>query len=307
MEHNREKGFNVKLYAVLTTVSIAVFLIAVCIFTFASKYTAFHPEELARVFTDSIVQTGDGYNAYKYTLVSKNGKYGDFIRRNYIEPAVYRDHNYKPGDDKSELKGYNDESYKGKKTLEDDGTYSGELTQKMYPVYEKLVSQYGWDDYDSIFSGYIEELLAVREEIFGDKYFSDEVFFTAFEANVSAYGKKLTGTEDSFDENTGVQLTVRQKGLYEEAFGENYSLSVVVTDSEEVYVDGYLKEADTEKLDLYGVDAGEISQVKKVSADVIAGEDEKAARCEVYVVKIGMSWYIDNTTTVTEMLYGICE
>ena len=307
MEHNREKGFNIKLYAVLTTVLTAVFLVAVCIFTFASKYTAFHPDELARVFADSIVQTADGYNAYKYTLLSKNSKYGDFIRKNYIDPAVYREYNFNPGDDKSGLTGYNDDSYKSEKTLDDDGTYAGELTEKMYSVYEKLISQYGWDDYDSVFSGYIEELISCREAIFGDKYFSDEVFFTAFEANVAAYGGKLTGTEDSFDENTGVQLSSGQKGLYEEAFGEDYSLSVAVSDAEDVYVDGYLKDKKSEEFDLYGIDAGEISQVKKISLDVILGGSEKLTSCEVYVVKIGMSWYIDNTSTVTEALYSICE
>lgn len=304
MAHNKEKVFNIKLYAIITCIAVAVFLVAVCVAAFTSRYTAFHPDELARIYVDSIVQNGDGYNAYKNTLVSKNSKYGDFIRTNYIDPVVFRESDFLPGDDKSYLTGYNDESFKGEKTLNDDGSLSGQLTEKMYPVYEKLVEEYGWDDYDSIYTKYLEELVITREKIFGDKYLSDEVFFTAFEANVSAYGKMLTGTEDTFDENTGVQLTYKAEGLYEKAFGEDYKLTASVVNEEEVSFSEYMKNCDTDKFALYGVNADDISEVRKITVGVKTDMDESVASAEIYAVKIGMSWYVDNTITDTSALYG---
>ncbi len=304
MAHNKVKVFNTKLYAVITTIAVAVFLVAVCVFAFASRYTAFHPDELARIYVDSIVQSGDGYNAYKYTLVSKNSKYGDFIRENYIDPVIYREYGYKPGEDKTGLTGYNNDSFKSENTLKDDGSLAGELIEKMYPVYEKLIEEYGWDDYDSVFTKYLEELVITRKEVFGDKYISDEVFFAAFEANVSAYGKKLTGTEDTFDENTGVQLTIKQDGLYEKAFGEDYRLIVSVNNEEEVSFSEYMKNCDADKFAAYNVNADDISEVRKIAVDVITDKDEKVASAEIFVVKAGMSWYVDNTITDTSSLYG---
>ncbi len=289
---NKEKGFNLKLYAIISFIAVAVILATVCVTTFKSKYIAFHPEELARSYVDTIVQTGDGYNAYKNTLVSKNMKYGDFIRKNYITPAVNRD-----GSD------YSSDSFKGEKTLSDDGTLSGKLISEMYPVYESLINTYGWDDYNSIFTNYIDTLITVREEIFGDKFFNDEVFFTAFEANVSSYGKTLTGTEDVFDENTGVQLSEKTEGIYEKLYGEDYRISCEAVSFEEGYVDGYNINADTEILSTYGVDVKDVESVAKVLVKVSGADGDTLAECEVSLVKIGMSWYVDNLNTDTAVLY----
>lgn len=300
MTHNKEKFFNTKLYAIISCVAVAVFLILMCVVTFSSKYTAFYPDKLASAYVDTIVKTGDGYNAYKNTLVSKNVKYGDFIRENYITPVVERDI-------KTEGKAYSDECFRGEKTLNDDGSLSGELTKRMYVVYEELINTYGWDDYDSIFSKYIEKLTAVREEIFGDKFFNDEVFFTAFEANVSQYGASLTGTEDVFDENTGVQLTEESEGLYEKTFGEDYSLTAAVVADEEYAYSEYIRICDTKKHNIYGINTDEIKEVRKITVEVKTDKNEQVAVCEVLTVKIGMSWYVDNTVTDTAALYDICK
>lgn len=300
MSHNKEKIFNVKLYSVLSCISVAFFLVITCVATFSAKYTAFYPDELARVYVDSIVKTGDGYNAYKNTIVSKNEKYGDFIRINYINPVVERDM-------KTEGKSYADDSFKGEKTLNDDGSLSGQLTEKMYETYAGLVEEYGWDNYDAVFSGYLEELVTVREEIFGDKYISDEVFFTAFEANVSAYGKTLTGTEDTFDPNTGVRLTYASEGLYEKTFGAEYKLETTVISDEEYAYSEYVKKCDTQKHSVYGINTDEIEQVRKITVEVKTDSGESVAVCEVFAVKLGMSWYVDNTVTDTSSLYEVCK
>lgn len=293
---NKEKGFNIRIYAVVSFVAVAAALVIICVSTFTAKYTAFHPEKLAEAYVNTIVSGGDGYNAYKNTILSKNYKYGDFIREYYIEPVVSRD------SDKNE-KAYSDDSFKGEKTLSDDGTLSGELIDKMYPVYEELIKTYGWDDYDSIFTKYIEKLILVREEIFGDKFFNDEVFFTAFEANVSRFSELLTGTEEVFDENTGVKLSEKTVGIYEKLYGEDYKFSVVAETSREDNTAEYKKDMDTEKFVSYGVSADDIDAVMTVTVKVYESEKE-LAEIDVSLIKTGRSWYVDNTLTDTEVLYN---
>lgn len=294
---NKEKTFNTKLYAVAAFVAVAVVLVITCVSTFKAKYIAFHPDELARSFVDTVVQTGDGYNAYKNTLVSKNMKYGDFIRENYINPVVNAD-----GND------YSDEKLKGEKTLSDDGTLQGQLIAEMYPVYKGLVEEFGWDNYDSIFKDYIEKLVTVREEIFGDSFFNDEVFFTAFEANVSAYGKALTGTDEVYDENSGVKLSDKTEGIYQKLYGEDYKIVCEAEAPEYGYTDGWLMNAQPDSiLATYGVNADEISDVATVLVNVYLDGGEKLTQCKVTVVKIGMSWYVDNINTDTSALYNIAE
>ena len=78
------KEFNFKLSAVIVFFGVLAALVAIVYTTFVSRYTAFHPEEVAKTYVDTIAQTGDGYNAYKNSLLSKSRKYGDFIREYYI-------------------------------------------------------------------------------------------------------------------------------------------------------------------------------------------------------------------------------
>ncbi len=288
----KERNFNIKLYGACAFFAVAAILVVTCVFTFRAKYIAFHPEELARTYVDNIVQTGDGYNAYKNTIVSKSMKYGDFIRENYINPAVNEDG-----------KDYSSDEFKGEKTLNDDGTLAGQLIEGMYPVYEALVGRYGWDDYDSIFTEYISTLREMREDVFGDKFFNDEVFFTAFEANVASFGKALTGTDEVFDENTGVKLSEKTQGEYQKLYSEDYKIVCTAKGIEYGYTDGWLANADTAALEEYGVEADKISEVATVTVDVSLDGGKKLSECTVTLVKIGMSWYVDNLSTDTSPLY----
>ncbi len=288
-----EKVFNKKLYAVITFFLILAILVTIVTTTFKSKYTAFHPEEVARTYVDTIVQTGDGYNAYKMALMSKNQKYGDFIRENYMYPIIYRDTAYKIGDDTDGLKGYNDESYKGEISKLDDGKKQGEVINTMYDYYVELIAN-GWDNYDIIFKKYFDKLVEVRKEIFKDDYMTDEIMFTALEANVRTYGESLVGTEDVFDTNTGKQTSEKTIGAYEAKYGENYKFTSTVTNVEDIQVNF------TEN---YGIKADEVSEAKKVTVDVTTEDGTIVSRAVVIVVKIDSFWYVDNTQTVTTDLY----
>lgn len=299
----KEKSFNLKLYAVIVFFAVAAALVLMCVLTFKSKYTAYHPEEVARNYVDTIVQTGDGYNAYKTALVSKSQKYGDYIRTYYMYPVIYREAGYKPGDDTKKLKGFNDESFMGDKSKEDDGTLQGQVIDTMYDYYVSLV-QNGWDDYDTIFTEYFAKLVEVRKEVFGDDYMTDEIMFTALESNVATYGNTLTGTEDEFDENTKKQTSFKSIGAYETAYGEDYKLTSSVKDEKDVDLTAYKQSLDTQKLETYGVTADDIGAVKCYTVEVKTEDGKTVAETDITVSQIKNSWYVDNNATDTSVLYG---
>lgn len=299
----REKSFNLKLYAVIAFFAVAAALALMVLFTFKSKYTAFHPEEVARNYADTIVQSGDGYNAYKTTLVSKSQKYGDYIRKYYMYPVIYRETNYKPGDDTDELKGFNDKSYMSDKTKNDDGSLQGQVIDKMYDYYVELASN-GWDNYDEIFTKYFAKLTEVRKEVFGDDYMTDEIMFTALESNVKTFGDSLTGTEDEFDSNTKKQTSFKSIGAYEKVYGEDYKFTAVVAGEKNVDKDAYKANINADAFATYGVSADDITDVKCYTVNINTGDGKTVASADVTVAKIGSSWYVDNTATDTTALYS---
>ncbi len=301
-----KKGFNTKIYAIIVFFSMAGFLAGVTVGAYTSRYNGFEPEKVAKAYVESIVNRGDGYNAYKNTLMSKNYKYGDFIREYYMYPVIYRDTDYKPLNSRDNLKGYNDDSYKSDKTLNDTGALAGQVIDTMYPYYEKLIKDNnGWYDYDLIFTSYFNKLVEVREKIFGDKYMTDEIMFTALESNVNTYGDKLTGTEEVIDENTGIKLSEKTTGEYEKAYGEGYKLECKVKDVSRVKnLDEYKETINTEELKKYGISLEDITDaavcVLYVNANSIGSG---ADYIFVNVVKINSTWYVDNTTTYNPRLY----
>lgn len=299
----KEKTFPVKLYALLAFFAVAALLAVIVTVTFQTKYTGYHPEEVARVYADTVVQTGDGYNAYKNALPSVNDKYGDFIREQYMYPVIYREAGYKPGDKTDELTGFNDASYMGEKSKTDDGSLQGQVMDTMYTYYVELVGN-GWDDYDTIFKNYFAKLVEVRKEVFGDDYMTDEIMFAALEGNVKTYGKSLTGTEDVFDENSGEQLEFKSIGAYQTAYGEEYKFTTVVLSENEIALDAYKAGLDTDRLAVYGISADKITDVKSYTVGVQTVDGATVTQATVVVVKIGSTWYVDNTVTDTAPLYN---
>ncbi len=301
---NKEKTFNYKAYAVAVFAVILALLILITTITFKSKYIGFHPEEVARTYVDTIVQSGDGYNAYKNALPSVNYKYGDYIRVYYMYPIIYRDaEGYTVGGDLDGLKGYNDDEFKGEKTLNDDGSLNGKLIDEMYPVYVALISN-GWDDYDRIYTEYFKALAEKREALFGDKYMSDEVMFTALEANVATYGDSLTGTEDVVDENSGVQLSEKSIGKYQTAYGEEYKFTTKVKSENDIKLEDVKAGLDAKMLETYKVTLDDITEAKNFTVVATTEDGKEVATADVTVVKIKDFWYVDNTSVDTTSLYN---
>ncbi|MBR2731332.1 MAG: hypothetical protein IKD72_05025 [Clostridia bacterium] len=280
-----EKKFNTKLYGIFAIIAVATVLVTLTVTTYVSRYNGFHAEKVAQAYVSTIVETGDGYNALKNSLLSMDQKFGDYIRVNYLNPVIYE--GYKPGDATKGLKGLNDESRKGEKTLHDDGTLEGQLIEKMYPVYTQLLeTNGGWDACDAILTGYIAALRTERAALYGDDFFDDEVFFTTLEANIAAYGDTLTGTEDAFDKNTGVQTSFASEGAYQKKYGDDYKFTVEPT------------------AERAGVSAFEGSpECKVVTVQVRCGDTVVVDGVDVTLVRVGRTWYVDQNACDTAALY----
>lgn len=303
------KKFNYGLYSVLVFIIVAAVLVLITSLTFKSKYVAFDKEKVAVNFVDTVAQKGDGYNAYKFTLASKSEKYGDFVRQQFMYPIIYP--GYEAGMDKDAFKelkktGLDTDEHKSDATKNDDGSLAGEVAKRMLGYYEELMKNGGWDDYSKVYTSYFNKLIEVRKEVFGDDYMSDEVMFTALEANVASYGNSLTGTERTLaaDEKTVIQE--ESTGLYQTAFGKDYKFTTTIKGSEDVKdLDAYKAALSKEVLDTYGVSADDITAASKVFVEVALENGEVVASCEVTEVKIGSKWYVDNTSTNTDALYRI--
>lgn len=303
------KKFNYGLYAVSVFIVVAAVLVLITSLTFRSKYVAFDNEKVAVNFVDTVAQKGDGYNAYKFTLASKSEKYGDFVRQQFMYPIIYP--GYEVGMDKDAFKelkknGLDTDAHKSDATKNDDGSLAGDVAEKMYGYYAELMQNGGWDDYSKVYTSYFNKLVEVRKEVFGDDYMSDEVMFTALEANVAAYGNSLTGTEKMLaaDEKTVIQE--ESTGAYQTAFGKDYKFTTTVKNVEDVAdLDAYKSALSKEALDTYGVSADDITAASKVFVSVSLEDGQEVAVCEVSEVKIGSKWYVDNLSTNTADLYCI--
>ena len=130
--------------------------------------------------------------------------------------------------------------------------------------------------------------------------------FTALEANVKTYGESLTGTEETYDKNTKVKLTDKTIGAYQKALGEDYKLTTTVTDVQSVEdVKAYTAKMNTQLLANYEVSADDISAVSTCTVQVTDAKGTQLATCNLTVVQIGHTWYVDNTTADTSALYQI--
>lgn len=323
-ETKEKKGFKAGAYSVIACVTVAVVLVLMTIFAFTIRYTAFSPEKVAQFYTDTVVQTGDGYNAYKNTLVSKNQKYGDFVINAYMLPYVNDSDDVKQAD------------FVGTGTDEEAAAID-EVYNTMYDYYVELLSTCGLDHYDKFYNSYFAKLSEVRKAVYGDDYMDTEFMFGAFESNVDRYGKSLTGTEQKLAQDEKTVIQEESTGVYQEKFGKDYKFTTTVkectelsADEAKAYVEEYsarikpVAESGAAKADRFGlVDADkkdtkksdmtdafakldcseDIDSVAKATVDVTLEDGTVVATQELYVVKIGNSWYVDDTNIDISALF----
>lgn len=319
-----KKGFRAGLYGVVSGILVAAILVGMTVFAFTTRYNAFSPEKVAQSYADTIVQTGDGYNALKVSLVSKNQKFGNFVINAYMAPYI----NDNSGKKKDEPKVEQNKAI---------GTGSKEETElldqiynTMYVYYEELMAKVGLENYDEFYSRYFDMLKQVRVAVLGDDYMDTDFMFSVFESNVQTYANKLTGTKKKLaaDEKTVIQKA--STGVYQKMYGKEYKLTTTVTNTTELsadevkaYADGYkdrivplaqknesvADSLDEEKsaamkeaFDNLNV-ADSIEAVDECTVEVTNQKGDVVATVQVYVVRIGNSWYVDNSNTNTAPLY----
>lgn len=321
----KKKEFKAGTYAVLVGIVLAVVLTALTIYAFTTRYTGFSGEKVAQQYVDTIVQTGDGYNAYKNTLVAQNPKikYGDFIRRAYMVPFVNeKDEN---GNDipQADFVGTGSEEEQEK---------IDEVYNAMYTYYLQLLKQYGWDNYDAFYTQYFTMLKGMREAVYEDDYMDMDYMFAVLEANVATYGESLTGVEEQIAQDGKTVLREASTGKYQEMYGENYRLITEVmnfTEYSENEAEQYavsfqnritpLIEAGKEKAEAAELDeestnnmidafekldcSDQFEKIGKVTIRVSLEDGTPLAEQDIIVVKIGNCWYVDNTGTSTTNFY----
>ena len=312
-----KKEFKAGLYGVAAAVLVAVVLVGLTVFAFTSRYNAFSPEKVAQSYADTIVQTGDGYNALKVSLVSKEQKFGNFVINAYMAPYINDGKDVK----QNEIIGTG---------TDEEAQMLDTVYNTMYDYYEELMKTVGLQNYDEFYSLYFAKLKEVRVAVLQDDYMDTDFMFSVFESNIQTYADKLTGTKEKLaaDEKTVIQKA--STGIYQELYGKDYKLTTAVTDTKELsadeveaYVTGYKNRvvpiaqknevlADTlddkkslamkEAFDNLNV-ADSIEAVDECTVEVTNQNGDVVANTKVYVVKIGNSWYIDNSNTDTAPLY----
>ena len=319
-----KKGFKAGLYGVIAGVLVAAILVGLTVFAFTTRYNAFSPEKVAQSYADTIVQTGDGYNALKVSLVSKNQKFGNFVIDAYMAPYVNDNKGKKKGEKKVEQ---NKEIGTGSKK---ETELLDTIYNTMYDYYDELVKTVGLQNYDKFYSAYFAKLKEVRVAVLQDDYMDTEFMFSVFESNVQTYADKLTGTEEKLAADEKTVLQKASTGIYQELYGKDYKLTTTVTDTKELsadeveaYAKGYRdrvvpiiqkggtvadtldeKKSEAMKAAFNNLNvADSIEAVDECTVEVKNQKNEVVATPTVYVVKIGNSWYVDNSNTDTTSLY----
>lgn len=323
MANKEKKGFNPAVYGVITGIVVAAILVVLTIFAFTTRYTAFSPDKVAQNYTDSVVQTADGYNSQKVTLIAKNQKHGNFIVNAYMKPYI------NDGDDVKQAE------FVGKGTKEEQEAIDT-VYNTMYDEYVSLLNQYGYDDYDELYSRYFAKLSDTRKAVYGDEYMDTEFMFGAFESNVNTYAEYVAGADEKLAADNETVIKEAQKGVYEDLFGADFKLTCETVETKELtdnevkaYVEEYsarikpFVDSAEAKADTFGLVDEEkktfksdfvnayknldctdsISAVDLCKVEVKDQNGKVVTTQELYIVKIGNSWYVDNTNCNTSALY----
>ena len=320
-----KKGFRAGLYGVVSGILVAAILVGITVFAFTTRYNAFSPEKVAQSYADTIVQTGDGYNALKVSLVSKNQKFGNFVINAYMAPYVNDNSGKKKDEPKVEQnKAIGTGSKKETELLD-------QIYNTMYVYYEELMATVGLENYDEFYSRYFDMLKQVRVAVLGDDYMDTEFMFSVFESNVQTYSNKLTGTKKKLAADKKTVLQKETTGIYQEMYGKDYKLTTTVTNTKELSADEVKAYADEYKIRIQpliengkskaaalanedkkeameqafaNLDiADSIEAVDECTVEVTNQKGDVVATVQVYVVRIGNSWYVDNSNTSTAPLY----
>lgn len=331
MAKKEKKGFSTGAYAGIAGVIVAALLVVLTIFAFTTRYTAFSPEKTAQYFADVVVQNGDGYNSYKNTLVSKNQKFGDFVINAYMTPYVNKDA------EKNEIigTGTNEEAKLLNQVYDTMYDYYVELVAgKGMDDYDTVFSSY--------FAKLSEVRKSVIGDEYMDTEFMFSVFESNVDTySKSLTGTKVEYEADGKTVKTEATVGKYQE-MYGEDYKLTTAVeSCKAVDDVDAYAAGYKQRIEgivnggEAKADAFGLEnttkekkilfikkteqvntrdnfinayakldcADSINDVNECTVSVKLEDGTEVANVTVYVVKIGNSWYVDNTNVDTSALF----
>lgn len=290
-------------FMIIAIIAITFFLVIAVTTYFRSTFVMYTPEKVATQYMKNVAAQ-DGYDAMKYTITIKNSKLGDFIVENYMNKYANQDKKVKAPELSAEEQGKN-------LTL---------ILNTMYPVFTDLVEQYGFSQYDKLFTEYFAKYYEVHHIVYGHDIITTDDMFDAFEGNVSTYTNEYAyDCEKGFGKGSEYAEKYLGRGKASLADDDLYSagyLITIKTDSKTEYTQQQVEEYrndiknNADRLsyyDRYNLSVDDISEVCTINAvEGISGEgdrniiDTKNAEFKEHptkltLVKIGSQWYVDIT------------
>jgi len=300
---HESKKFNIT-YAVVAVISFILVAAGLITYYYVSHFIMFSPEKVARQYILNRIE-GDGYDALKYSNMSVKQKMGDYLRENYINQYVKE-----PGkDEKLPVL-----------TAEEEGEKLTLLLDTMYPIYQRLESEYGYENFDEFFSEYFKSFADVYKNIYGHDYMTDEEMFACIEGNLalSIEESKLENEsnigkgKEYAEKYLGKNKTVTEKELEESPYMSGYLIDVQAKDAvirdDRAFVEEYignLSDSAKKKYESFGIDFSDIKAIATVEVNVtVSGEGDqeiiknlnemfKESPFKVKLIKIGSQWYVD--------------
>lgn len=285
-------------YAVVVTIAFAVIMLTIISTYYIKNYVMFSPEKVAQQYVQSEV-SGDGYDALKYTILSKNDKLGEFMKDNYMGIDE---------DKKEEAPALTPEEEGEKLTL---------ILDTMYPTFVNLAETYGFDDYDTVFSKYFAEYRVQHNAIYGHDIITTDDMFTAIEGNLKTYMENNRLQRETLY-GKGEEYATRYLGAKKAVLGkddEKYSAGYLIQTNAEVIKDltddevkayvASLSDSAKARYAAFGVDTATIKEVSVVKVtNSITGVGDKTAisdlnasfaskPTELTLIKIDSQWYVD--------------
>lgn len=303
VQAKESKKFNLA-YAVIACAAFVLIALAIISSYYAKTFVMFSPEKVALQYVKNTMGA-DGYDALKYTILSKDDKMGNYLRENYMKVYVEK----------------NKDAEAPKLTAEESGEKLTEILDKMYPSFVVLTNTYGFEKYDDLFSKYFALYATEHKAIYGHDIITYDDMFAAIEGNLAtyisenayrcelAYGKG----EEYASKYLGKDKTITSEEEEENPYSAGYSILTEAavekeyTDDEVNSYIGSLSDSAKKSYSDFKIDVNDISAVTVIKVTCsYTGEGNTelinltnaglaSNPTELTLVKIGSQWYVDIT------------
>lgn len=223
--------------------------------------TSSDASKTALAYAQSVAKS-DYLTAFSYTIAGKNG-FDEYVTERYIS-------DYDKGNDSS------DESQK--------------VINDMVIVMDKFVSSYielnGFSDFDAFFSQYFESLYEKILTYEGEEFCTRKIMLAVIKQNLNNYKEeKESELEDKYIDEGGARIKLKKSDSLQ--FSEKETKTIISQKSEkanEIFESCNLKTKKIKEFSKY-------SYFVEINGSMVNN-------INVYVCRIGSSWYVDSTALV---------